>query len=141
MTTVSSTNSTSSQSTSSTTNTQNWDKDTFLKLLVTQLSNQDPLNPMEDKEFIAQMAQFSSLEQMQNMNETLSETNELIYQVGYDMSLQQSIENAEIIATNKEILEQLINLNKAIKEYGLPSQGDTEADTDTDTDTDVSDGV
>ncbi len=42
-------------------------KDEFLKILVTQLQNQDPLNPMDDKEFIAQMAQFTSLEQMQNV--------------------------------------------------------------------------
>ena len=46
-------------------------QDAFLKLLVTQLSNQDPLEPMKDQEFIAQMAQFSSLEQMQNMNKHL----------------------------------------------------------------------
>lgn len=42
-------------------------KDAFLKILITQLQNQDPTNPMDDREFIAQMAQFSSLEQMQNM--------------------------------------------------------------------------
>ncbi|WP_309087085.1 flagellar hook assembly protein FlgD [Domibacillus sp.] len=42
-------------------------KDEFLKILMAQLQNQDPLNPMEDKEFIAQMAQFTSLEQMVNM--------------------------------------------------------------------------
>jgi flagellar basal-body rod modification protein FlgD len=42
-------------------------KNEFLQILVTQLRNQDPMAPMQDKEFIAQMAQFSSLEQMMNM--------------------------------------------------------------------------
>lgn len=43
-------------------------KDAFFKLLVTQLRHQDPLSPMDDREFVAQMAQFSTLEQMQNLN-------------------------------------------------------------------------
>ncbi|EMO40035.1 putative flagellar hook capping protein [Leptospira noguchii serovar Autumnalis str. ZUN142] len=43
-------------------------KDDFLKLLIVQLSSQDPTNPVKDQDFIAQMAQFSSLEQMNNIS-------------------------------------------------------------------------
>jgi len=52
-------------------------KQTFLELLVTQLKNQDPLNPQDSSQFVSQLAQFSSLEQMANMNasmETVLET-------------------------------------------------------------------
>ena len=45
-------------------------KDEFLQLLVCQMKNQDPLEPEKDTQFIAQLAQFSALEQMQNLNET-----------------------------------------------------------------------
>jgi flagellar basal-body rod modification protein FlgD len=46
-------------------------KDDFLNLLVTQLKAQDPLNPMEGTEFTAQLAQFTSLEQLYNVNTNL----------------------------------------------------------------------
>jgi len=48
-------------------------KDDFFELLITQLKNQDPLDPMKNEDFIAQMAQFSSLEQMYNMNQSMGE--------------------------------------------------------------------
>lgn len=51
--------------------TQQLGKDSFMSLLVTQLQNQDPLSPKANDEFVAQLAQFSSLEQMEVVNENL----------------------------------------------------------------------
>lgn len=47
-------------------------KDDFLKLMVSQLQHQDPLDPLSNEAFVAQLAQFSALEQMQNLNETFA---------------------------------------------------------------------
>jgi flagellar basal-body rod modification protein FlgD len=54
-------------------------KDEFLQLLVTKLQHQDPLQPMADEDFIAQLAQFSSLEQMHNIAAAIAESNQLGY--------------------------------------------------------------
>jgi flagellar basal-body rod modification protein FlgD len=54
------------------------DKNDFLKILITQLTHQDPTEPMDDKAFVAQMAQFSSLEQMTNMSEGLARVADLV---------------------------------------------------------------
>jgi len=65
--------SSSSSSTSTSTTTKNdIGKDAFMKMLIAQLQNQDPLNPMDGTEFAVQLAQFSSLEQLQNLNTTMS---------------------------------------------------------------------
>lgn len=53
--------------------TQTLDQQDFLTLLATQLSSQDPLNPQKDTDFIAQMAQFSSLEQTRSMQTNLAQ--------------------------------------------------------------------
>ncbi len=46
-------------------------KDDFLRLLTTQLANQDPLDPMDNTAFVSQMAEFSTLEHMMNMSESV----------------------------------------------------------------------
>lgn len=71
------------------------DKDDFLKILITQLQHQDPTNPMQDKEFIAQMAQFSALEQMTNMSA----------QFGKLAGVLNSSEAQSLLGKNVEILD------------------------------------
>ena len=87
------------------------DKDAFLKLLVTQLKNQDPMKPMQDTEFIGQMAQFSSLEQMQNMNKLMEAQNNFAQLsqasglIGKDVTL---VTNGEEAQTVTGVVEQVL---------------------------------
>ncbi|MBN1290273.1 MAG: flagellar hook assembly protein FlgD [Candidatus Latescibacteria bacterium] len=66
-------------------------KDDFLKLLIAELQNQDPLNPADNTEFIAQLAQFSSLEQMTTMNDNLEKV------LTYNKSVTESINNSMMV--------------------------------------------
>jgi flagellar basal-body rod modification protein FlgD len=49
------------------------DKDLFMKLLVAQLKNQDPMSPQDGAAFVAQLAQFNSLEQLTNIRQSIEE--------------------------------------------------------------------
>jgi len=73
--------------------TQGLDKDAFMRLLVTQLQNQDPLEPTQNQDFIAQLATFSSLEQLEELNSNtiagiaLSQSNALLSQLTQSSAL------------------------------------------------------
>ncbi len=62
-----------STSSTSAANVPGADEQTFLQLLVTQLQNQDPTNPVDGTQFVTQLAQFSELEQMINVNTNLQQ--------------------------------------------------------------------
>ncbi|WLR43536.1 flagellar hook assembly protein FlgD [Bacillus carboniphilus] len=94
------------QTTSSSGNS-NLDKDDFLKILITQLQHQGPMNPMEDKEFISQMANFSTLEQMTNMNSTLT-------QLIDSQSNQSFLSTSQLIGKEVEWLTQEISESSSI---------------------------
>ncbi len=90
--------------------TKTLDENAFLRLLTAQLSNQDPLSPMEDKEFIAQLAQFSALEQIQNLNTNFVNSKDELFDALENLNLNQ-------INANVKIMEELVNLRKAIESY------------------------
>ena len=70
-------------------------QDAFLKMLVTQLQNQDPLNPLEDKEFIAQLAQFSALEKLTEMAASL-ERIEAAFNLSAQNALMSNLEGGQL---------------------------------------------
>ncbi len=97
-------------------------KDDFMKLMISQLKNQDPLNPMDGTQFSAQLAQFSSLEQLSNLNSYMKQS------IDANAVLTQSINNTlitgligkdvKINGGNLQIREQ----ENIVLGYNLPSQ-------------------
>lgn len=76
-------------------------KDAFLTLLITQLQHQDPLNPADSTEFTAQLAQFSSLEQLNNVNENLSALK--LYQASINNAQAVSFIGKDVVATGNSV--------------------------------------
>ena len=97
MNTINSLNMNTNTSTKSTKQQGQVDKDLFLQILTTQLRNQDPTQPMEDREMIAQMAQFSTLEQISNLNQAF---NQFIDSQQVDISRYSTMINKEVTWTD-----------------------------------------
>lgn len=94
-------------------------KDDFLKILITQLQNQDPTSPMQDREFIAQMASFSSLEQMTNMNQTMQQfltfqTEASLLQQSQMIGKQVTYESETVDEEGEKVLEEKEGTVKAV---------------------------
>lgn len=88
-------------------------KEDFLKMLLAQLQNQDPLNPMDDTQFASQLAQYSSLEQLMNLNTSMDTS------INANYYLSQSINNT-LAATL---------IGKEVKLNGSSFQNDGQANT------------
>ncbi|MBM7659359.1 flagellar basal-body rod modification protein FlgD [Bacillus mesophilus] len=102
-------------------------KDDFLRILMTQLQNQDPMNPMQDKDFIAQMATFTSLEQMTNMNKMLeqfitSQKSDNIMKYSEMIGKQVEFTSKSVDENGNEIIESKQGIVKSIYQKNLEVQ-------------------
>jgi len=108
--------------TSTTSGSSSMGKDDFLKLMIEELKNQDPMNPMDGTQYASQLAQFSSLEQLSNLNDTMTAS------AATNSTLTQSINNmmvSNLIGKETKLSGSDIVLNGQSSidlGYNLPSQ-------------------
>src|SRR5690606_38694365 len=77
-------------------------KDSFLRLLLVQMENQNPLDPQDNTQFVAQLAQFSSLESMSNLNSTV-EAFMGSYQSSQALQASSLVDRSVIVQTGKAL--------------------------------------
>ncbi len=122
------------------------DKDAFLKLMMVQLQNQNPLNPTDNTEYMNQMAQFSSVEQLSNISKSTETNNQLVSLMSKQLedmataigklsgttqgSTDMVNSQKEIIAQNTKILNELVKMNALLSSY--VGSGNTNAVSDED---------
>ncbi|MDR9753426.1 flagellar hook assembly protein FlgD [Pseudomonas sp. SZMC_28357] len=114
------TNDAISSATSTATGSQTLGKDSFLKLLVTQLNNQNPLDPQDNGEFVAQLAQFSSLEGITTLNDSVKNISDAF---GSSQALQASslVGRSVIIKTDKTVVDTSKTMDGTVV---VPESGD-----------------
>jgi len=119
---------------------QEMGQDAFLKLLMAEMENQDPLSPMDSKDTVAQMAQFSTVEQLTKVSESVEKGNEeakasvlkienalaKLNNNFVDGDTLQTGQLDEINKNQKELLNQMIKLNNSISAYFTESNTSTE---------------
>ncbi|WP_325058511.1 flagellar hook assembly protein FlgD [Lentibacillus cibarius] len=138
----------------------NLGKDEFIQILMTQLQNQDPTNPMKNNEFISQMASFSSLEQMMNMtnsidklvqNQTVSPIMQYSNLIGKEISYQRydnetgeklDIETSNVVAVSQDKGQAILSLENGtdIKAGALTRVSEPDDQIDATVNPDVSSG-
>lgn len=125
------------------TSNNDMDRDAFLRLLTIQLSHQDPLSPMKNTEFIAQMAQFTALEQMKNVSEAVGQLRDqnsrstLLNLIGSEINYRRGESSVRVGVVEKVVLlgdeaqlyangervamSEVISVEKNRKEMDVPS--------------------
>ena len=94
-------------------------KEAFLKLLVAQMTNQDPMEPMDNQDFLGQLSQYSSLEQLMNLNDTLNMNNDLTMSVHNALMMNLIGKDVKVLG---DILQWSDNATAKIS-YTLPQAG------------------
>ncbi|MDT0632367.1 flagellar hook assembly protein FlgD [Rubrivirga litoralis] len=105
------------------------DRDAFLQLLVTQLSNQDPLNPQEGHEFAAQLAQFTSVEQLTSIGQTLGAQSETLAELaaGLDDAALRQGELADSLTKRGDLTSAASLIGKTVEAQGNRAVWDGQA--------------